>query len=113
VLHTHSDFRHRREAARALARIDHKSVLPALITALGDRYRDVRYAVATALGHRGDAYAVQPLQWAYLKEGVERVREGIERALTNLNARPPSPDNPVPLPWFNTPLPPDSPPLET
>jgi HEAT repeat protein len=112
VLHTHGDFRHRREAARALARIDHENVLPALILALTDRYRDVRYAVATALGYLDDSRAVQHLQMAYLNERVIRVRHGIERALAHLGARPPGPDNPVPLPWFGTFWHPDTP-LET
>jgi HEAT repeat protein len=112
VLHTHSDFRHRQEAARALAHIHHKSVLPALVLALSDRYRDVRCAVAAALGYLGDLRAVQPLQMAYLTERVTRVRAGIERALVHLNAAPPGPDNPVALPWFGTFWHPDTP-LET
>jgi len=113
ILHTHSDFRHRREAARALARTDHESVLPTLVLALSDRYRDVRYAVALALGHLDDSRAIQPLQMAYLHERVTRVRVGIERALARLGARPPGPDNPAPLPWFGSLLYPDGPPLET
>lgn len=102
VLHTHTDFRHRREAARALAQIEHESVLPALVLALKDRYRDVRYAVATALGYMGDPRAIEPLQMAYLNERVARVQAGIKRALAHLDAQPPGPDNPVPLPWFDT-----------
>lgn len=112
TLHTHSDFRHRREAARALAHLSHESVLPALVAALGDRHREVRYAVVAALGYLGDARAAQPLQTAYLTERVARVRTGIERALAHLDAHPPGPDDPVPLPWFDTFWHPDTP-LET
>ena len=108
ILQTHWDFRHRREAVRALARIQHVRVVPTLTAALDDRYRDVRYAVAIALGNLTDQRATLPLQIAHASEAVYRVRIGIERALARLDAAPPAPGQSLPMPWFGTYLHPDS-----
>ena len=100
VLQTHGDFRHRREAVRALAGLEHASVVPVLNQALADRYRDVRYAAALALGKLGDKRAAEPIRVAYAAEPVRQVRIGMERALTALETQIPDARNPAPLSWF-------------
>lgn len=101
ILRNHSDFRHRKEAARALGRLESEEAYHVLVDALSDRYRDVRYTVAATLGYRGDDRAVPALQAAHRRERVLSVREGMEQALNMLGTAPLPPDMPVPLPLFD------------